>query len=99
MKKLSLYTGIVVIVLLGATSCARRACNDNIEVSRESFQEAEIDDGPSCGCEDSPIKDTSVNDTSVEYLEQEQEAYREEQLRYYRDTYPRLLLVYNSHII
>ena len=50
MKRLTLYTGILIIVALGATSCGKRTPPEQIEY----FEEADLDDGPPCGCQDAP---------------------------------------------
>jgi hypothetical protein len=57
MKYLSLYTISLIIVALMATSCEKQAYRSNWQQDETSsqdtydFQEADLDDGPPCGCE------------------------------------------------
>ena len=46
MKRLILYTIFMIFVTLWVTSCGKRVIK-----TTEVFQEAEIEDGPTCGCE------------------------------------------------
>ena len=82
MKKLTLYTMALIIVALGATSCARREDYDKIEASVETFQEADIDDGPPCGCEAPGCEDQGQED--IEFKE------------YHNYYYPTLVVFYNT---
>jgi hypothetical protein len=54
MKKLIIYTLAMVIIALGATSCGKRTPPEQVEY----FEEADIDDGPTCGCETTSGEDS-----------------------------------------
>jgi len=79
MKRSILYTIALIIVALGATSCGKREPKEITEL----FQEADIENGPKCGCEDPRIEDTVIPWTHVDAVK----------IKYHQYHYPRLILM------
>lgn len=57
MKMKCIYAMALIIIALGATSCGKHQVRSS-EI--EEFQEADIEDGPPCGCEDASVDENYI---------------------------------------